>query len=313
MLAGIEERIGLGPRYGYEMLLDLGRPWVMPVPLVAVQGNYGDRAFPEPAWPEHTECRPSKAGRLVLDAEAHRRAPVPVGLINGSGYRGGRRPPLDAFAVLAALRRLLEEPGIGDRELIDLVGPPWSGGGCTVTGDLAALARGRRVVLRESARITRTAIPVPPERPVPAPVPTGSGRMYAFAGRTANLSPVHLVIESLPARTVTSTIANDIAGRSSMQHERALPVAYVHDDSSGTEVRILLGLRPGADLAEVRDRVAAIWGMSAEAEYAFPAPLGRLLRSWVGDHRGENLGGSLTELEQAVHADRQRAERYQGR
>src|SRR5689334_16774109 len=58
-VAGIEERIGLGPRYGYEVLLDLARPWIVPMPTVSVAGNKGDRDFPEAAGPEYTECRPS--------------------------------------------------------------------------------------------------------------------------------------------------------------------------------------------------------------------------------------------------------------
>ena len=32
---GIEERTGLRPRYGYKVLTDLVRPWIMPVRLVA--------------------------------------------------------------------------------------------------------------------------------------------------------------------------------------------------------------------------------------------------------------------------------------
>ena len=157
-LARIEERIGLGPRYAYELMLDLARPWIIPVRTVAVTGNYGDRSFP-PAGPEYTECRPSHAGQVVIDAEARRLAPVPVGLINGTAYRGGTQPPLDPFRVLAALRRLLEDARVPDGDLIGVAGPPWSGTHCTVTGDLDALARGRRVVLREAGRITITGVP----------------------------------------------------------------------------------------------------------------------------------------------------------
>src|SRR6266536_5363237 len=96
-LAGIEERIGLGPRYAYEVLLDLARPWVIPVRAVVAMGNIGDRSFPATAGPGYTECRPSYAGQLVLDAEAVRLAPVPLGLINGTTYRGGTQPALEPF------------------------------------------------------------------------------------------------------------------------------------------------------------------------------------------------------------------------
>ncbi|MGH3156046.1 MAG: hypothetical protein ACRDNF_05670, partial [Streptosporangiaceae bacterium] len=86
-----------------------------------------------------------------------------------------------------------------------------------------------------------------------------------------------------------------------------LPVAYLQDQSQGSEVRILLTLHPGTDPAAVRDRLASIEGMSAETACAFPAPLAGLLRSWVSDHRGEDLAASLNELEKAVHGDGERA------
>lgn len=318
VLDGIDDRIGLGPRYAYEPLLDLARPWITPIPLVAVQGDTGDRSFPEPAHPEHTECRPSRAGQLVLDAEAHRLAPVPAGLINGTTYRGGSRPPLDPFAVLAALRQLLEDPGVPDGELISAVGPPWSGADCDLAGDLTALARGRRVVLRERGKITVTGVPVPQE-PADAQPASVRGDKYAFAGTSSEPFPAHLVIESLPPRTVASEVAQEIAGRAArrkwhgpdaeLARRAALPVAYIDDQSKGTEVRILLTLYPNSDPAAVQDQLTTIRGISAETPCAFPAPLASLLRSWVSDHGDENIAASLTELENAIQHDRQREKR----
>ncbi len=40
-LARVEERIDLAPGYAYEVLVDLARPWTMPVNLVHGQGNFG--------------------------------------------------------------------------------------------------------------------------------------------------------------------------------------------------------------------------------------------------------------------------------
>jgi hypothetical protein len=40
-VAATEESIGLGPRYGYEVLLDMARPWIIPVPMVTVEGQQG--------------------------------------------------------------------------------------------------------------------------------------------------------------------------------------------------------------------------------------------------------------------------------
>lgn len=319
VLAELDERIGLGPRYAAELLFDLARPWLTPVPLVAAGGNYGDRSFPLPPDPEFSQCRPSHAGQLVLDAAAGRRPPVPVGLINGTVSRGGTRPPLEPFAVLAALRRLLDDPGVPDRELLRIAGGPWSGTGCTVTGDLAALARGRQVTLRETGRITVTGTPVPPAGPA-APASDGPLRFRSRAGSGESF-PAHLVIESLPARTFAADVAQRIAGRSSPGHDelpdrarrRRLPVHQVADQSGGTEVRIVLELRPGADPAAVRDQLATIRGVSVETPVAFPAPLASLLRSWVASHRDEDPAAGLTALDQAIRRDQQREQRYWSR
>lgn len=316
VLAGIDDRIGLGPRYAYELLLDLARPWITPVPLVAVEGNAGDRSGSSAADPEYTRCRPSRAGRLVLDAEARRLAPVPAGLINGTSYRGGARPPLQPSGVLAAVRRLLEDPAAPDGELVGLAGLPWPGTGCDLTGDLAGLARGRRVVLRESGRITITGFPVPAEPADPPPEVADGGKLVV-AGASRRSLPAHLVIESLPARTSSFEVAAEIASRGERRHwhgapaelvrRTALPVHEVDDQSAGTDIRILLTLDPGSDPAAVRDRLATIPGMSAETACAFPSPLASLLRSWVNEHRGEDIAASLAALENAIRQDRQRA------
>ena len=39
--------------------------------------------------------------------------PVPLGLINGTFYSGGLRPPFDPDRVLMALRRLLDGDSLG--------------------------------------------------------------------------------------------------------------------------------------------------------------------------------------------------------
>jgi hypothetical protein len=80
VLPSIEERTGLGPRYAYQVLLDLARPWVIAVPTIDAAGNIGDRDSPAAA-PRHVQCRASRAGQAILDAETRRLAPVPAGLI----------------------------------------------------------------------------------------------------------------------------------------------------------------------------------------------------------------------------------------
>ena len=61
-VAAIEERIGLGPRYGYEVLLDLARPWIVPVPTVSVVATRVTGTFQRPP------------GRSTPNAAHHTRA-----------------------------------------------------------------------------------------------------------------------------------------------------------------------------------------------------------------------------------------------
>ena len=323
-VAGIEERIGLGPRYGYEVLLDLARPWIIPVPTVGVVGNKGDRSFPEASGPEYTECRPSHAGQLVLDAEAHRLAPVPVGIINGTTYRGGMQPPLEPSRVLAALLRLLEDPRVPDSDVLGIVGLPCSTAGCEVTGDLDALVKGRSAVIRETAKITITGVPVlpaPVHRAAPTRPRTGvTAVAYASTGPPPR-RPAHLVIESLPARTSNPQAGQAIVSRMRprsgpdahppLARTAGLPIEDITDQADvDTDVRIVIALRPGADPAAVRDQLAAIDGITTKATWKFPAPLASMLRSWVDRYRGEDIAASLASLEEAIARDRRRNRRH---
>jgi len=324
-VAGIAERIGLGPRYGYEVLLDLARPWIIPVPAVSVVGNKGDRDFPEAAEPEYTECRPSHVGQLILEAEAHRLAPVPVGIINGTTYRGGMQPPLEPFRVLAALRRLLADPRTPDSDVLAIVGVPYSTAGCELTGDLDALMKGRRAVIRETARITITGVPVPaaPAEPAaPAQRRTAVTAVgYMSTGPRPLRHPAHLVIESLPTRTSNPQAEQAIISRVHLRSwpdshhpqtgDPGLPIEDITDyASAGTDVRILIALRRGADPAAVRDQLAAIDGITTEATWKFPAPPASMLRSWADRYRGEDIAASLAGLEEAISRDRRRERRH---
>lgn len=120
VLAFLRERIGLAPEHGYGVLLDLALPWKIPVPLVSGQGNMGAAPGDQPAGPDETRCRLSPAGQVTLDAEHGRLAPVPIGLINGTAHGGGPHPS----AVLAAVRRTIEQPAATDSELAGLLGAP---------------------------------------------------------------------------------------------------------------------------------------------------------------------------------------------
>jgi hypothetical protein len=326
-IAAMEERAGLGPRYSYEMLLDLARPWLIPVPLLTIRGNAGSPGGDPASAPVYTDCRVSHAGRLVLDAEGGDRPPVPAGLINGTSYRGGTQPPLEPGRVLATLRLLLDEPGLPDREILSALGPPEFVTGCTVTGDLAGLGRGKTAGLQLTSRITRTDVPVPPVPPPAPPEPSreshGRGpRSFAAMSSgpretgTACIPPrhrAHLIIEGLPPGVAVPDLIGYIQGREqapgwAAPHrepgtEITLPIADLEDLTEQDQQRIGIRLAPGADPAAVAQQLAGICGVRSEVKASFPAPLAGLLRSWAGRCGG---AGALDEFEAAIRRDRRR-------
>jgi len=197
VLDEVDRRIGLGPSYAYPMVCDLVMPWVIPVTLLAMNGLPFDRTFPKPAPAWHTECRLSGAGKLIAAAEAGAMAPVPAAIINGTWWRGAAQPPLDPPRVIAALRRLIVEPGVPDSQLLQIVGRPVSLTGSELSGDFGALAQGERVMIRESPRITRTDAAVPPAPAEPPRPRTGPVVLRGGTGRPEK--PAHLIIDAVPA------------------------------------------------------------------------------------------------------------------
>ena len=282
VLAVIEDRLGLAPGYGYEVLLDLGRSWTMPVSLIHPFGNFGSRGDDPAANFRYTDSRLSPAGMVALAAERGELAPVPLGLINGSTYRGGTRPPFRPEGIIEALRLAIRRPRVTSAELAAIVGPPAYGNGCIVTGDFAALAAGREVALRLEARVTID----------------DQGRV---------------VIENLPPNANPDRTAQHIAARAAPpgwverypglhQHTR-LPLQDIRDESSaarGTD-RIVCVPRPGTSPADLRDLLLDMYGVFTTVEVALPRPLAATIRSWVRAHQGEDLLASLAALEEAVN------------
>lgn len=294
VLGEIERRIGLGSRYGYDVLLDLARPWTTPVRLADGQGNLGESGDDFPAaGPAYTECRLSHAGRVALQAERHQLAPVPLRLINGTWYRSTARPPwsapepaqppLDPVRVLTALDTLAGNPGVSDAEIVDLVGPPGFLTGCEVSGDLAGLAAGCSVTLRLTGRITIA-------------------------------DQQHLVIESLPPdvgawtalRVITSHVERSSWADSHPELHRVthLPIADAQDLSARGELRLQITLRPGADPETMRADLRGLEGVVLQVRAKFPAPLARMLRSWADGYRDEDIATSLAALGSAIGRDR---------
>ncbi len=327
VLDELDRRIGLGPSYAYSMVCDLLTPWVIPVTLLATNGLPSDRVLRYTTPAAHTECRLSWAGELVVAAEAGVIAPVPAGLINGTWWRGGAQPPLDPFRVIAALRKLIEDPGLPDGRLLQVAGRPVSLTDSELTGDFDALAQGRPTTIREAPRITRTDTAVPPAPGEPAGTPAGPSELAD--GTERRRRPVHLIVDAVPRHLSAPDLYDEI--RSKILPEgwrppepppgsrlrlgpeirertaaRALPIAHMRDESKQSDIRLEISLRPGADPQAVQAQLARLDALGTDHAAQFPAPLPDLLRSWVATHRHEDIAASLNQLEAAAQADRRK-------
>jgi RNA polymerase sigma-70 factor (sigma-E family) len=281
VLAAVEDRIGLAPGYAYEVLLDLGRPWTMPVSLISPCGNFGSRGHDPAANFRYTESGLTRAGQVVLAAERGELGPVPVGLINGSTYRSGMRPPFRPPGIIEALRQVIQRPKVTSADLTEIVGPPEFGNGCTVSGDFAALAAGRQTVLRLEARVT-----------------VADDGTIVIENFPPNANP-----DETAASIADRARARDWAERYPGLHRHArLPLQDLRDESSraADTDRIVCVPEPGTSPEQLRDQLVDIYGVYTTVNVALPRSLAAMLRGWVKAYRGEDLLASLAALEEAI-------------
>jgi DNA gyrase subunit A len=283
VVAVVEDRIGLAPGYTYEVLLDLARPWTMPLSLIEGQGNFGSRGNDPGANPPYTESRLSAAGQLALAAERGDLAPVPIGLVNGNVYGNGTRPPFRPQAVIDALRQVIQRPRVTSKDLIDVIGTPYFLNGCTVTGDFAALAAGRPTVLRLEARV----------------------RISDDRGS--------VVIENFPPNANPDETAHSMANRARARewaaehlglYQRAhLPLSDLRDESSERHGdRLVCVPARGTTAEQLQEQLLEVYGVYTTVAVAIPRPLPTLLRSWARAYAAEYLLNSLAALENTIRS-----------
>ena len=319
VVALVEALTGLGARHAWELLLDLARPWVIAVPLVKTRGHIGARPGPkEASTPERVGCRLSRAGRVVLAAEAGHLAPVPAGIVNGTIWRGGLQPSMAPARVISALHHLLDHTDMSDQDLLASVGPPCSLTDCDISGDLDALAAGKRIMLRQTGRIRLTGNPIPK---LSAHVERGARSITRCV-----VSPQHwteraetqaqLIIESLPDRDdeELTTYLNSVRvpqdrplpeGDASSNPDRLLVADVADISGAGGPVRLAIRLAPGSDAVAARDKLLSHDSVTSAAPAAYPVPLATLLRAWVSQHSHENLADSLTRFADGIRQDRE--------
>lgn len=280
VLAAVEERIGLAPGYAYDVLLDLARPWTVPVRLARVGGNLGSRGNDPAANPRYTGAQLSPPGKIALAAERSELAPVPIGLINGNTYRDGSRPPFRPSGVIEAVRRVLRHPDISADDLTAIVGPPDFLTGCTATGDFAALAAGQPVMLQLRAQVS-----IGEDR-----------RSVIVQNLPPNANPDEVVL-SLARRASEPDWA---ARHPGLNRATRLPLAGVRDLPTHSSDRFVCTPEPGTEPGLLAEQLLDIYGISTAVRVALPGPLPDLIKNWARSYPGEELLTSLAALEKAI-------------
>ena len=262
VLEQLERQDGLGARYLYPLLQDLGAPWRLHLPLLDPYGNWGSQHGDPAADPQYTQVRLSRVGALALAAEREHVAPVPLGLIEGSLYRDGPVPPYEPRRVVAALRA-----GSSD------AGTPTLPTGGMIDGDLTALHAGRKTRLQLGCQIVHEAGSL-----VIAAVPVGVA--------------IDLVEQGLISRS--RSLQHDRVHRSGdfepAPGDADLPFRIVdvrNESSMRVGVRIVVQLGSGSDTAAAERWVRSVWPVTVEVDCRLPAPMTKRLRTWdPGDGSG---------------------------
>jgi hypothetical protein len=284
ILSQAEPEIGLAPWYAYPVLVDLAQPWKMPLTLVDGRGNFGSRGSDPAASRRYTESGLTDAGRVALAAEHRDLAPVPIGLINGSTYRDGTQPPFRPIAIIEAIRHVMRHPTAAGQEIIDIIGPPDTITGCTVTGDLDAFAAGQPTELRLQAKIT-----ISDDRQT-------------------------VIVENIPPNISTHDAAKSITNRAQETADLSRPAALrdavrldvksVWDESTSRipDGRIACKLATGTPPEQVCEQLTRVYGVYTMMYVALPRPLPDTIRHWVKANQAEDLASSLTSLESAIRS-----------
>jgi DNA gyrase subunit A len=275
---------GFSPRYVYEVITELGSDWKVPLTLVDGHGNFGSPdPHDRPANPRYTEARLTFVGALAVEAEHNVAPPVPIDLVNGDVYRGGRRPPFRAAAISAALRAAAN--GADDTEIAALVGAPMFPTRCDVDTDLDALLAGQEVTLTCRATVNMREDGAIELRNFPP----GSSAETAGQAIFERVNNESRVAEYPELREKTSLFLRD-----------------VRNESAGSQLLVCVPRRD-ADTRVVRDRLLGIWGVHKNMQASLGAPVGDLLRHWVDRHGAEATVAGTQRLDDAMRRDADRS------
>ena len=268
VLRALEDE-GYNQAYLYPVLQDLAVPWKRHLLLLEGEGNFGSPGNDPAADAVYTEVRLSALGRLALRSEDGDAGPVPLGLIDGTVYCGGRVPPFRPRSIVDALAARLTQGDDGSAPggAGAFVEGPTVPTGAVIDGDVAGLLRGESAALSMSCA------------------------MSASTQGDRNC----VVITGFPLGENVDQIVDSVVSRVRWPDQRRgggeAIVADVQDHTSGRlGVRIVVILHDGVDPSTAERWLRTVWPVSVDVDWRLPAPMDALLRTAATTIRAEPSG-----------------------
>lgn len=222
----------------YDAMVRMAQPWSMRLPLIDGQGNFGSMDGDAPAAMRYTEARLAKSAHSLLDDidketvdfqanyDESSWEPIvlparfPNLLVNGAGGiavgMATNIPPHNLGEVIDALCAMIDNPGISDEEVLEIVpGPDFPTGGTILgrSGIRSAYTTGRgSVVMRARCHIEEMA-----------------------KGREA------IIVTEIPYQVNKATMQEKIAEL--VRDKRIEGISDIRDESDRSGVRVVIEVR----------------------------------------------------------------------
>ena len=292
MLVELDREEQVGPSYAVLALRDLGSAWTTTLRLFDLKGNWGSAFGDEMAAARYTEVGLTPAGRVALASERGEVGPVPISLMVGSLWRGGRVPMLDPAATLAVLRAVMAGAAVTPARLAGLVRLPTGG---VVAEGLAKVVAGRSTTVTLTCEITTSTTEDGRSCLVISGVPFG-----VAIDDVAQVVHDRLLDRVLPPpQSYEPELVDDF-----YEHFPITPVTacHVRDATTAREpIAVQIVLEDERDqrlLPDLEAWVRGLWPVTIETRWHIPGGLGPLVRRWAAECAADPTG--LDALEAAI-------------
>src|SRR5262249_53909726 len=188
--------------------------------------------------------------------------------------------------------------------------------GCTVSGDLAALAAGQRTELGLHARVTVSDAAHVRARVTKAAIPG-----YGPPGYTRDPNRPVIIVDNLPPYVSTDDTVITISDRArdhgwhashpELAAQTGLPIRDIEDLSTRGDYWFVCLPASGTPPEVLRDQLLKVHGVSTYVSVALPRPLPTMIRTWTRSHKAEDLHASLTAVENALASRQQKRLTYE--